>query len=316
MQANERLESNEMLLRVLIYGMQKTRKTWWAMKAAEAGYNVILIDGDDGWHIVNKIDPSASERIEIVNMVDKPNASVFAPMLTKMLKMSNFRYDEIQRKLAGLNQVENCIKIDVTKLTKNDVFVLDSWTALVWSLTLRYAEMENIDLDDLSGQDWDFYRWGGNLANWILGKLKTLPCHVIVIGHMTVYEKFRGTKKNRKLVLQREQVSSVSGPHGLKLGINFSDVLRFNRKSNGDTIILAQGNNEAEGGSRIVKPGTYDWDKLQFIDICKMAGIKPDENAPKNNFKCNQEENANVKNEINKPKTIKTQIKKTATIKL
>ena len=41
-------EESGMLLRELFYGPPKTRKTWLAGTAAEAGFNVILIDFFDG----------------------------------------------------------------------------------------------------------------------------------------------------------------------------------------------------------------------------------------------------------------------------
>ena len=307
MKANTRLQSNEMLLRVLIYGMQKTRKTWWALKAAEAGFNVILLDGDNGWHIVKQIEARAQERIDIVDFVDLPNRAVFAPMLVRMMKMKNFAFDTETKKLAGLKPTSASIYIDINKLTSTDVLVIDSWTAFIWSLTVRYAEENGIELDDLDGQDWDFYRWGGNLANWMLGKLKTLPCHVIVIGHMTVYEKYRGTKKNRKLVLQREQVMSISGPHGLKVGTDFSDVLKFERKQSGDTIILSKGNEESEGGSRLVPPRIYDWKDLQFEHLCKFAGIQ----LPSSDLSVNDFSKPNEPNEPNESKEVKEKTSKT-----
>ena len=37
--------------------------------------------------------------------------------------------------------------------------------------------------------------------------------------------------------------------------------------------IEAKGNEEQDGGSRIVPPGIYNWDELQFKDIIQMAGL-------------------------------------------
>ena len=36
------------LLRALVYGPPKSRKTWWVTKLAEAGFNVLLCDIEDG----------------------------------------------------------------------------------------------------------------------------------------------------------------------------------------------------------------------------------------------------------------------------
>ena len=55
--------NNDNLARLLIYGPAKTRKTWFATKAAELGFNVILIDTDYGFHVTQNLTPEARRRI-------------------------------------------------------------------------------------------------------------------------------------------------------------------------------------------------------------------------------------------------------------
>ena len=86
MQLDNKLKENDLLLRILMYGNAHTKKTWWAGKAAEAGYNVLLIDGDNNWHILRQIKAEAQKRIQILSMSDNRGRPIFASALTRLLK--------------------------------------------------------------------------------------------------------------------------------------------------------------------------------------------------------------------------------------
>lgn len=268
-------------LRELIYGPPKTKKTWWAARAAEAGYNVILIDGDDGTHIIKNVDAKAQERIFLVDAVDKLNASVMALFMVNLLKGNPFVWDETRKEriLSVTNaKVESShISIDVSKLTMNDVLVLDSWSALVWSAAFRYSKENSIDLSDAGKTEWEGYRWCGSLLNWMLAQMAALPCHVIVIGHADVWEKKK--KDGKTTEFQRTQPKSISGPHGMQLAKHFSDVLFF--KIVGSSYkIDATATSDRDGGSRNLAPKSYNWDELSFADLIKASGLPTITPAP------------------------------------
>lgn len=274
MQVNKRLESHDMLLRILAYGNAKTKKTWWAGKCAEAGYNVLLIDGDDGWHILSQIAPAAQERIQVVNMTDERGRPIFAQNLARLLKDGKLVWDEKEKKSSKLAPNANCIHIDLAKLDKQSVFVVDSWTALARSLLLQYARENMIDLSVAEEGDdkWGYYRWAGALATWMISQITALQCHVIVIAHTDVYEK--RSKDGKTIEWSKRQVKSTSGPHAMQLPSQFSDILYFYQKGTA-TKISTKGNEDADGGSRLIAPGEYNWDDLQFKDIIKVAGLAP-----------------------------------------
>ena len=259
-------------LRELVFGPPKAKKTWWAAKAAEAGFNVVLVDGDDGTHILNQISDEAKSRIQIVDAVDKLNKSIMAVFMVNLLKGKPFVWDEqVKSMIVGnKNDEHSHYTFDVSKFTMNDVLIIDSWTALSWSVAFRYCIENAIDLSNATKTEWDGYGWSGRMLNWILNQLSALPCHVIVIGHQDEYSKRKSDGKTVEFT--RTQVKSVSGPHSMQIAKHFSDVLFF--KIVGSAFkIDASANKDRDGGSRNIEPKTFDWNELQFGDIYKASGF-------------------------------------------
>jgi len=271
-QLNDKLGEGKMLLRVLAYGPAKSKKTWWAGKAAEAGFRVTLLDGDNGWQILKNISPEAQSRIQVVDVVDTFKASVFAVALTQFLKDGKLVWNEKLGASSKMQPANATAIIDMENMDVNDVLIIDSWTALVWSLVLRYSKENGIDLTDPEKADREFYSWGNSMVKWMLNQIQSLPCHVIVIAHSTVYEKYEGKGKSMKLVMQRRQPISTSGPNAMQMASKFSDILYFSVKGSAFKIDV-DGDNDKDGGSRGLPPKMYDWEALQFKDLCAAYGI-------------------------------------------
>jgi hypothetical protein len=269
---DEMIDNNDMLLRELLFGPPFAKKTWWVGNAAEAGYNVLLFDGDNGYPILKNISAAARKRIRVIPISDRLGQPVFAPTLVRFLKQINSVWDEKSLKFANLSsqQNEHCVRIDFRKLTKYDIVCVDSWTAFVDSLVLQYALEQNIDLTDAEKTDWDGYGWTGRLALLVIGWLVTLPCHVVVIAHETQYDK--RSKDGKKVEFSRRQIKSTSGPNAVQIPAKFSEMLYFYLKGSAFKIDV-KASDEAVGGTRILMPGTYNWDALQFKDIILAAGL-------------------------------------------
>ena len=275
-------ESNQSLLRVLAYGMPKAKKTWWALAAAEAGYNVLDLDGDDGWQIGKYLSEAAQKRIEVIEARDRLGQPVFAPFVVQALKRLKFGWNPASNKFDNLGREDGTLQIDLREFTQNDVLILDSWTAFVQSLYVQYAKEQDIDLTDATKTDWDGYNWCGALALWTADVLVSLPCHVIVIAHGTVYEK--RSKDGKSVISQKRQIKSTSGPNAMQLPAKFSDILYFYPKGSAFKIDVKV-EEEADGGSRSVPPGTYNWDDLSFERLIEYSNIpKPPADHPKFDF--------------------------------
>lgn len=278
-QLDDLIQGDPMLMRICLYGPPKSKKTWWAGKAAESGYRVLLLDSDDGYHVLKNIDPAAHGRINVVNIVDGFNNAYASVFMAKFLKGEKFNWDWKNKRFITGILTDTVQHIDANALTPNDVVVIDSWTAVARSLAFQYAIENNLDLSDPKLTDFgrDGYRWTGAIATWMIKQLHALPCHVIVIGHATNYEKRKevtgfGGKKESVVEWSRMQMQSTSGPHGLTLSSNFSDILYF--EPHGKTgVVKINTYVEAgrDGGGRCVPPGIYEWEKLQFADVVAMA---------------------------------------------
>lgn len=284
------LKQDGMPLRILAYGVAKTKKTWWAGTAAEYGLNVLHIDGDDGYHILSNLSPAAKERIFVCDVMDSFRGANMCYFMTLLLKGQPFGWDEVNKAFVLLDKGGNpmapaanarIILFDPSKLSINDLLVIDSWTAFVESLNKRFYIEHKIDITAKSDAEsnWDGYRWSGAMADWALQQIKALPCSVLIIAHTQVYEK----KKNevdgngvQKQVTEwtRTQVKSTSGNHALRLAKYFSDILYF-RLVGKQFYIDTKADEERDGGSRLVKPDLYTWDRLPFAAFATAAKIKP-----------------------------------------
>lgn len=266
--------------RIFAYGVEKSKKTWWACRAAEAGYNVLLLDGDDGAHIVQQLPMEARRRILIVDVVNTTTRAVFTAFLAMFCRPGNkFVWDE-QTKAASpvmRDTTHSFIEFDASKFGDNDVIILDSWTALAFSTRFQYALEHKIDMTKADRTDWDGFGFEDRFLDYIVNFIHTVPCHVIVIGHSTIYEK--RSKDQKTVVSQTTQPISSTGPNAKKLGKHFADILYFEKY--GDQIqINTAGDTDRVGGSRNIAPSRIKWEDLAPQDIFAKLGYKGDPSKP------------------------------------
>ena len=277
--ATDYFASPSNLLRLFIYGHGKSKKTWWACAAAEAGFNVLLIDTDRGAKIVQQLSPAALERIHIIPCSDRGKQAVAYEFLSTFIRNFDCFFNAVR---GGVKQTSmpDSTRYLFRDLEPGTVVVLDSWSALCRSLATHYCNTHKIDPANAEKTEWEGYRWVGTMATWIIESLKSLPCHLVVIGHQTTYEKYRGSGRDRKLISTREQPLSTSNPHGQTLDMHFDEVYSFSVRGSNYYISTAGDTNKA-GGSRTMAPKDYAWDALPFSTLCKAQGIPlPGPKAP------------------------------------
>jgi len=272
-----------LLARTLAFGPSKSRKTWWAATAAEAGFNVLLLNGDDGVHIIKQVSKEARSRIQVVNARDKFGFPYFCPLIGTLLKGESVIWDDTQDKIVhskrSMAPGNRHYILDVKKLTANDVLVLDSWTALKTSVELQFAKENKLDLSDASKLEWDGYGYASRFLDWVLNQLKGLPCHVVVIGHSELHEKKKSVEINGKVQQitewTRMQPISSSRAHANHLAKHFSDVLFFTIYGDGAFYIDTRASGDRDGGSRVIAPKKYKWEDLSFGKYINLMGVTP-----------------------------------------
>lgn len=262
-------------VRLLLYGPPKSKKTWWAANAALAGFKVLLLDADGGASIIRNVTQAARANIYVMDIANQHSRSTAIDFTVPLLKNQYVIYNENTHQVflhQGSMNADTTF-VDLRAMDSSYVLVLDSWTALVYSIQLRFSLENGVDLSDASKPDWEGFRWAGALATWVLNQLTALPCNVIVVAHSSMYEK-RGKDAmgKDKIEWARRQPLSTSNPHGMTLGKSFDEIYYLYAKRQAN-FIEATGDQFADGGTRFLKPGTYQWDKLQFADLAMAANI-------------------------------------------
>jgi len=258
----------------LVYGPAKSRKTWWALRAAEAGYRVLVFSLEKGHAIVQQIPPEARERIYIIDAADGPTDGFAALTVTTALKEFNF-YIEENKRLVSTKPRAGMVHVDLRSFGTDTVVVWDTYSALAVSTARNFAFENGIDLSDAGKPEWEGYGYCGRLLTWMLTQMRALPCHTLVIAHETRYEKYKKDKQNPKrqgpLEFERRQPISSSNPHGMTVARDFDNVLYMYIEGR-STWIDTRGSRLEDAGSRIIPPNRYSWDELSFGDLARAAG--------------------------------------------
>lgn len=286
--AADMFENNKHSTRLLLYGEEKTKKTWWIAKAAEAGYKILLIDTDDGYQVIKQIKPEARNNIHILRVSDTIEDACAAVFTTLWMKGEKFNWLEgekcIPNLVIGGKKPDEYLQLDPQALDKNWIVVLDSWTALATSLIKRWYDENSVDISDAEKHERGCYGYASMIGNWMMSQLKGMSTYtnVVVIGHKTVYEKYKTEIVNGKKVQvvdwSKAIIKSSSGPHGLTIGADFTDILYFSLTGT-QFYIDTNKTTERPGGCRSVPPGRYKWDELTFETYAKYAGLAPPTNT-------------------------------------
>ncbi len=272
-------KQNSALLRCLGFGFAKTKKTWWAGTAAEAGFNVIHLSAEKNGHaIFSRLSEQAQSRIFVLDISDDFSRYTCAEFLALFLGGRAFYWNE-ETKRHSWSPQEGMLYIDPTRLTRDVVLTLDPWTNVVSSLVAQYCAENNINMSDASKPDWSHYRWCGAFASWMITQLISLPCHFNLLAHSTMYEKRREEAGKTVIEWARKQVFSSSGPHAMTMPGKFDEVLHFDM-SGKNHFIESQSRDDADGGGRFTPPSRYKWEALPYSVLAKIAGLVPSEDLP------------------------------------
>lgn len=256
--------------RILAFGEPKSQKTWWALKAAEAGFNVLLIDGDAGASIARNITPDGLGRTTIVDAVDVAERPVFKIFMDLWSRDKHGFLWDCTAKAPALRSTpeHDFLLFDFSKLNGNDVVIIDSLKMLAWSMRYAYAIQHKIDLADAERTTWDGYGFEGNLMNFVLASMSKMSCHFIVITHSQEYDKREVPKKGAPRDQQGQVLWSKTIPVSTSANNSFgclsywSDILFFKRYSEALVMIDTGGSNDRPGGCRSLAPKAYRWNEL------------------------------------------------------
>jgi hypothetical protein len=224
------------IFHVLLIGDPKTGKTDWSAKAAEAGFNVLYLNGDVALPTLSKLKPEAKERLYYID-VHGDMIQIVADLLTGKYLWNDTqtkRYNSVKdAKTEDGMAADEIWEFRPTLLDHNWVMVIDSWTTLSYSAMEAKAGEMGVDLGDIEKVERSIYSGVGNRLTQILNIIEKMPCHVIVIGHPKQMEKTKAPEgKTQKEIREIDRTvewtkmipQSSSNPHGLSMGKFFTDI--------------------------------------------------------------------------------------------
>lgn len=279
MPAADQLLEQGMCPRVCIYGPAKSKKSWWALSAAEAGYRVLMLDSDRSSTIVAQLSPAARKRVYVIECHDSAVDAYAAAFHTYAFKTFNFWINEETRRLS-FNPQAGLVNIDMRSFGRDTVVLVDSYSAIVQSIIKQFCLENNIDQSDAKKTEWPGYNFCGMWLNWLLGQIQQFPCPIIMTGHTVQYEKYKklpgsnGQEKQGPLEWSRRQLKSSSNPHSMGITKHFTDVL-YCYVEGRQAYIDTRGNQYEEGGSRAIPPDRYKWEEMSFAKLASLYGLMP-----------------------------------------
>lgn len=267
-------------LKALVYGYGKTRKTSWAGSVAKTHMNGIYCDCDNSIPVLGSVlTPEEQARLTYIDISDEVASAKAGWFIAALAKGKPFIWDEIDRKVVKSRPVNHdCLIINPSLFTSSDLLIIDSYTQVVNSLFIQYAQENSIDLSEANKLEWDDYRWAGQLATFLLTSLMALKCSVVLISHVKTYEKKRKDRFGKEELLgYRTQPISVSNAHAETISKYFGEVYYFFKQGTG-TKISTKTSDSLDCGSRFLEPKDWNYDELSLEMIANKYNInKPSE---------------------------------------
>lgn len=231
---------SERLIKLLLIGDGKIGKTRYAGMAAAAGFNVLYLDGDVGAQTLGMLPIEAQRRIFLMNLGDTilggRRDHKFIDNVKTLIDEAVFRWNDTQQKIGSRLDPVSDVQWEMrpAKLDYRCVLVLDSWTSLTQSMMLKASMLCGVQIETATTEQMrPVYQQGGLMSSIILQFIRSMPCHVIVIGHPDEYThktapdgiKLKDVKEKDMIIDFTKMIAkSTSKPNGLSMGPYFTDI--------------------------------------------------------------------------------------------
>jgi AAA domain len=288
---NQPSESNS-LAKLLLIGDGKLGKSHYSALAAKAGFNVLYFDGDVASATIsgmvkNKIlTPTEASRIYLLDvcdtLLDGRKDSKFFDVMVEFTTSTVFRWNDSQRRIAKRSDTADEIwEIKPARLDHNCVFIADSWTALCESIMTAAANAHSVDLANATTHEMrPVYQSGGLKSTQMLQLIRSLRCHVIVLGHPDEYshttkpegKKVKDIRETDLIVDWTKMIpKSTSKPQGLQLAKYFTDVAWMESNATGSERLVnfKMSDSRVSGGHFKERKNV---DEYSFANLVKEIG--------------------------------------------
>lgn len=267
-------------VRMLIYGQAKTRKTLFALTAG-ATHRVTILDGENGTGISRVLPDAIRANIQRIPLTGKPMSSSMVMFIAAMAMRGRFIWDIAAEEIiepAYIKPERYYIDVDISRLTLDDVVIVDSWTRITNDTGIEYMNKNKMDPFKGAKKERDFYGNQDLVLDKVSTALNALPCHLITIAHENLHTA-EITTGGVKQSVTRQQILSSSGANAAKIPAAYSDVLWFEAtpadyaNALGETNIHTGAGINRVGGCREIDPGIHKFSKFKFKDYLEQAKI-------------------------------------------
>lgn len=281
------------LIKLLLIADGKAGKTHYAGEAAAAGFNVFYLSGDVAAPTLAQLPAEAKKRIYFIDAVDSISGGVrdtrFINTVSELTTNVKFRWNDTLGRIAKAKDEEEIWEIQPAKMGPSELFVLDSWTSLVESIMLKCANQHGVNLSDASTTEMrPVYQSSALMATSLLQVIRSMPCHVLVLGHPDEYEHRRspdgkkvGNVKETEMIIEwtKRIAKSTSRPHSLQMPKYFTDVAWLEVSPTGTRKIDFRPKDDRVGGGHFA--GFENTQDYSFANLVKAVGGKvPDGSQP------------------------------------
>lgn len=176
--------SDQVAKKVLVYGASGSGKTRAVGQLANK-YNLIWLDGENGWETLKQLPKEAQARIELIRIPDTKDLPMFAETVAKILTGAPCKVDDATGKVNHpLREKDKrpYTEVHMAEVDRDTILVIDSITQLVSSVTFQIIKGKPDDYK----LDWD--DWGnlGVVMNKLLTYIQAARYHVVAITHENI----------------------------------------------------------------------------------------------------------------------------------
>lgn len=272
------------LCKLLLIGDGKSGKTRFAGEAADAGFNVLYLNGDVAAPTLAQLSDSAKQRIYLIDAVDTMMGGIrdtrFHDTVVELATSIKMRWNDTLGRIAKAKDEDEVWEVTPAKMGHHDILVLDSWTAMTESIMLKCAREHSVDLSNATtAQMRPVYQSSGLMATSLMQVIRSMPCHVIVLGHPDEYEhrvnpdgkKVRDINEKDMIIEWTKQLAkSTSKPHGLTMPKYFTDVAWLTVSPTGQRKLDFRPKEDRVGGGHF--DGWKGTDEYSFANLIKAIG--------------------------------------------
>lgn len=274
-------------IHVLVIGPSKVGKTWWALQAAKAGFNLVYLDGDAAQGALAQQPDEIKRRVMYMDMRDTYDNGNYVPrfatLLDAAMRTSPFLWNDtgnrtFKREVAQPD--DDVWKLRLSRLGMKDVLVIDSATSLSYSIMRQIADNSGMDITEVDKAERSVYAAARNKLTGILNMIQVAPCHVIMVAHSEEWEQRRkkpglvkdSSKEDNMIIVGTRQVpSSVSKQFGSTMAKFFTDVGWMSMGVTGERVIDFSSTPDREAGGRFTDKKSLD--DYSFAAICKASNV-------------------------------------------